>query len=84
MSINCLVISKNENSSGYSQKFTHTLYIEDYLKVVNVADARKLVDKIFLENKDFIAEYDYFGYKITWSWYDDIFKYCSNCQTNPN
>ena len=78
MSINCLVISKNENSSGYSQKFTHTLYIEDYLKVVNVADARKLVDKIFLENKDFIAEYDYFGYKITWSWYDDIFKYCSN------
>ena len=52
------------------------LYIEDYIVNVNIADARKLTDEVFSHNKDFIASYDYDGYKITWAWYSEIFQFC--------
>ena len=52
------------------------LYIEDYIQFASVSDARKLTDNIFLHNPDFIEEHDYEGYKITWSWYSDIFQFC--------
>ena len=77
MSRNCLIISRSEDALELNQKITNTFYIEDYLQVANVTEVRKLVDKIFLVNKNFIDEYDYCGYKITWSWYDEIFQFCN-------
>lgn len=71
----CIITSKSEklNFDNIKEK---VLYIEDYVQFYNIAEARKLTDKIFSHNADFIAEYDYKGYKITWSWYSDVFQLC--------
>ena len=50
------------------------LFMDDYFCEPSIVEARKLTDKIFSENSDFIAHYDYEGYKVTWSWYDTIFQ----------
>ena len=78
MSNNCLVASKLEQPSTINHQIFDVLYIEDYLRVASVVDARKLTDKVFLHNTNFIADYDYEGYKITWSWFSDIFQFCTN------
>ena len=72
---NCLVISKNEtlDSQNYANKI---LYVEDYISIASVKDARILTDDIFKSNESFISKYDYQGYKITWSWYSEIFQLC--------
>jgi len=72
---NCIVTSKNDsfNKSKYVGKI---FYIEDYISVSNIKDARKLTDEIFKHNEAFISKYDYDGLKITWSWYSDIFQFC--------
>jgi len=71
----CIVISKLEsfNRSKYVGKI---FYIEDYISVASIADARRLTDEIFKHNEDFISKYDYEGLKITWSWYSEIFQFC--------
>ena len=78
MSNYCLVTSTLEQTSTINRKIVEVLYIEDYLRVSSVGDARKLTDEIFNQNANFIAEYDYDGYKITWSWYSEIFQFCNN------
>ena len=78
MSNNCLVSSKLEQPSTTNHQIVDVLYIEDYLRIASVVDARKLTDKVFLHNTNFIADYDYEGYKITWSWFSDIFQFCTN------
>jgi hypothetical protein len=69
------VISKNEtlDSQNYANKI---LYVEDYISIASVKDARILTDDIFKSNESFISKYDYQGYKITWSWYSEIFQLC--------
>jgi len=63
------VISKLEsfNRSKYVGKI---FYIEDYISVASIADARRLTDEIFKHNEDFISKYDYEGLKIIfpYSW----------------
>jgi hypothetical protein len=76
LSNNCLVTSRLEETQNISDQVYDVLYIEDYLDNVNIADARKLTDAVFTHNKDFIAGYDYEGYKITWAWYSEIFQFC--------
>ena len=78
MSNHCLVTSKLEQPSTINRQIVDVLYIEDYLRIASVEDARKLTDKIFIQNANFIADYDYEGYKITWSWFSDIFQFCTN------
>jgi len=78
LSNNCLVSSKLEQPSTTNHQIVDVLYIEDYLRIASVVDARKLTDKVFLHNTNFIADYDYEGYKITWSWFSDIFQFCTN------
>ena len=76
MSNNCLVTSKLEKPSTINRQIVNVLYIEDFQRIASVLDARKLTDKVFIHNANFIADYDYNGYKITWSWYSDIFQFC--------
>ena len=76
MSNICLVSSRQETVTNYDTEEYDIFYIEDYLEEASVSEARKLTDKVFLDNKDFISEYEYAGYKITWSWYSDIFQFC--------
>jgi hypothetical protein len=71
----CVIVSKTEKINFDIGKEA-VLYIEDYVQISNVSDARNLTDKIFSYNTDFIAEYDHKGYKVTWSWYSDIFQFC--------
>ena len=78
MSNNCLVTSKLGQPSTINRQIVDVLYIEDYLCSASVVDARKLTDKVFTHNPNFIADYDYNGYKITWSWYDNVFQFCIN------
>ena len=78
MSNNCLVTSKLEKSSTINHQIADVLYIEDYQHIASVLDARELTDKVFIHNANFIADYDYSGYKITWSWYSNIFQFCIN------
>ena len=75
MNNHCIVISKLEsfNRSKYVGKI---FYIEDYISVASIADARRLTDEIFKHNEAFISKYDYEGLKITWSWYSEIFQFC--------
>ncbi|MDC0599161.1 hypothetical protein OAO97_00975 [Candidatus Pseudothioglobus singularis] len=71
----CIIVSKLEKINFDIGKEA-VLYIEDYVQISNVSDARNLTDKIFSYNTDFIQEYDHKGYKVTWSWYSDIFQFC--------
>jgi hypothetical protein len=71
----CIITSKSEKLNFDSSK-EKVLYIEDYVEFSSVTEARKLTDKLFSNNADFIAEYDYKGYKVTWSWYSDVFQFC--------
>jgi hypothetical protein len=71
----CIIASKSEKLNFDSGK-EKVLYIEDYAQFSSVVEARKLTDKIFSYNADFIAEHDYKGYEITWSWYSDVFQFC--------
>ena len=75
MSQTCIIASKLEKLKFDNSK-EKVLYIEDYVEISSVAEARKLTDKIFSHNTDFITEFDYKGYKITWSWYSDVFQFC--------
>ncbi len=75
MSQVCIITSKSEKLNFDSSK-EKVLYIEDYVEFSSVTEARKLTDKLFSNNADFIAEYDYKGYKVTWSWYSDVFQFC--------
>jgi hypothetical protein len=60
------------------------IFLEDYLRPASITEARKLTEKVFYENKDFVANYDYAGYKITWSWYEKIFQiYLSFLEIKP-
>jgi len=71
----CIITSKSEKLNFDNGK-EKVLYIEDYVQFSSVSDARKLTDKIFSYNTDFIAEYDHKGYKVIWSWYSDVFQFC--------
>jgi len=71
----CIIVSKSEKLNFDNGK-EKVLYIEDYVQFSSVSDARKLTDKIFSYNTDFIAEYDHKGYKVIWSWYSDVFQFC--------
>ncbi len=75
MNQTCIIASKSEKLNFDNGK-EKVLYIEDYVQFSSVSDARKLTDKIFSYNTDFIAEYDYKSYKVTWSWYSDVFQFC--------
>ena len=75
MNQTCIIASKSEKLNFDNGK-EKVLYIEDYVQFSSVSDARKLTDKIFSHNTDFIAEYHYKGYKVTWSWYSDVFQFC--------
>jgi len=70
-----IVASKSEKLNFDDSK-EKVLYIEDYVQFSSIAEARRLTDKIFSHNADFIAEYDYKSYKVTWSWYSDVFQFC--------
>ena len=70
-----LVSSRLESVSNFDQSEYNIFYIEDYLKDASVSEARKLTDKVFLNNKEFISKYEYASYRITWSWYSDIFQF---------
>ena len=76
--INRIVITDPSDNSylDVNAEETSIFYIKDYIQIANIADARRLTDKIFSYNVDFIAEYDYKGYKVTWSWYSDVFQFC--------
>ena len=76
MSNNFLITSKLELHSAINRQNFVVFYIEDYLSIASVSEARKLTDEIFTHNTDFIQEHDYKGYKITWSWYNDVFDFC--------
>ena len=75
MSQTCIISSKSEKLKFDNSK-DKVLYIEDYVEISSVAEARKLTDRIFSHNADFIAGSDYKGYKVTWSWYSDVFQFC--------
>jgi hypothetical protein len=74
----CLITTKIEHSLSLNHQITNTLYIEDYYSIACNLEARKLTDKIYANNKEFIQSYDYRGYKIAWSWHSDIFQFCIN------
>gem|GEM_PF-1653226 len=75
MSQTCIISSKSEKLKFDNSK-EKVLCIEDYVEISSVAEARKLTDRIFSHNADFIAGSDYKGYKVTWSWYSDVFQFC--------
>ena len=75
MNQTCIIASKSEKLNFDSGK-EKVLYIEDYAQFSSVVEARKLTDKIFSHNADFIVEHDYKGYEITWAWYSDVFQFC--------
>ncbi|MDC1536995.1 hypothetical protein N8516_07520 [Candidatus Thioglobus sp.] len=75
MNNHCLVISKFE-SYDRNKYTSNILYIEDYISIASVQDARKLTDKVFKNNASFISKYNYEGFKISWSWYSEIFQFC--------
>jgi len=66
------------NKDITSDKYETTLFLEDYLEAPYIKDARELTDKIFIENSNFIDQYEYKGYKITWSWYDNVYQTAIN------
>jgi len=70
----CLITSKN--SLYKSSKDVDIYYIEDYTGFGNVKEASILTDKIYKSNPNFIQKYDYEGYKVTWSWYDQVYQKC--------
>ena len=69
MNKTCLITSKYSN---FEKNGADIFFIEDYIQFGNVIEAKNLCEKIYLENISFIQEYDYDGYKVTWSWYDHI------------
>jgi len=75
LSQTCIISSKSEKLKFDNSK-EKVLCIEDYVEISSVAEARKLTDRIFSHNADFIAGSDYKGYKVTWSWYSDVFQFC--------
>jgi len=53
-----------------------TIYLEDYTTISNISKARLMTDEIFENNQEFIDFFTFKGYKISWSWYSDIFQIC--------
>jgi hypothetical protein len=76
LSNNLLITSKYEIDSDLNRKDYHVLYLEDYYSISSASDARRLTEEIFKRNDNFIQEHDYKGYKITWSWYNDVYDLC--------
>jgi hypothetical protein len=68
---NCVVKFNRVNSKEINDS---DLFLEDFFQQPNIKNARELTNQIFKENKDFINFYDYKGYKISWSWYDNVFQ----------
>jgi len=68
---NCVVKFNRVNSKEINDS---DLFLEDFFQQPNIKNARELTDQIFKKNKDFINLYDYKGYKIAWSWYDNVFQ----------
>jgi len=75
LSQTCIISSKSEKLKFDNSK-DKVLYIEDYVEISSVAEARDLTDRIFTHNAVFIVGSDYKGYKVTWSWYSDVFQFC--------
>ncbi len=75
MKSRCVMVYKDEPDCNFinAQK---RFKLSDYIVIANVEEARKLTDEIFLANKDFIDNYIYQGYKITWAWYDAMYHLC--------
>ena len=65
-------VKLNRDGKGYVDE--SYLFLEDYIREPNITKARELTDQIFLENRNFVAHYDYEGYKVSWSWYDLIYQ----------
>ena len=53
----CIIASKSERLNFDNGK-ERVLYIEDYVQLSSVSDARQLTDKIFYYNSDFISKHD--------------------------
>ena len=53
-------------------------YIEDYITCGNIREARILTNKIYHKNKEFIQSFSYKGYKVSWSWFDQIYQITLN------
>ena len=53
MSNNCLITSKLKQHSTINRQIVDVFYIEDYLRIARVAEARKLTDDVFKHNIDF-------------------------------
>jgi hypothetical protein len=73
---NLLITSKFGINLDIDHQNYNKLYIEDYLVISSSSEARGLLEEIFKHNNAFIQEHDYKGYKITWSWYNDVFDLC--------
>ncbi len=72
MNTDCLITTKGYKNE--KSKNLDILYIEDFIGFGNVNEGRTLTNEIFFSNKEFIKKYDYEGYKLTWSWYDQIYQ----------
>jgi hypothetical protein len=68
---NCIV---KFNREGSKEIHDSDLFLEDFLQHPNIKKARELTDQIFIENSEFISRYIYDDYKITWSWYDNVYQ----------
>jgi hypothetical protein len=68
---NCVVKFNRVNSKEINDS---DLFLEDFLQQPNIKQARELTDQIFIENSEFINRYIYNDYKITWSWYDNVYQ----------
>ena len=49
--------------------------INDFVNPSSVKKARQLTDEIFTTNSEFIKNYKFNGYQVSWSWYSDIFQF---------
>ena len=73
----CTITSKFESFKSLQNR-ENVFHIEDYIQISSLSEAREMTDDIYYQNNDFISEHEYKGYKITWSWYSDIFQFCIN------
>lgn len=78
MNNTCLITTKIETSYHLNHQITNILYIEDYYNIASNLEARRLTNKIFSENEEYVKGFDYKGYKIAWTWHSDIFQFCIN------
>ena len=74
----CLVTSGLKKSPGINNSYHSILDIEKYVCIASVSDARKLTEKVFEKNAGFISSHDYNGYKVSWSWFSEIFLFCNH------